>query len=679
MLFNRRVRMIVLAASATTLFGLNAQAAKPEIGDFGIDLDGRDLSVRPGDDFFQYAGGKWLASQTLPPDRTTWGTFTVLLDKSQENVRGILEAAASGSAPAGNVERKIGDYYATFLDESAIDAKGMAPAKAGLSAIQAAKSHDDIAKLLAREDLALPAPINFGITLDQKNPDRYVVGIRHGGLALPDRDFYLRDDAQFKDLRAQYAAHIEKFLTLAGEPDPKGSAEKISALETEIAKLHWPRAERRDRDKTYNAKTRAELLTLAPDYPWDVALTAAQLGGVKDVVVGEATAMEPLAKLFTATPVDTWKRYATFHYLRTHSAVLPKRLDDENFAFFGKALNGQPEQRPRWKRAVEATNYAMGEGVGQFYVAKYFPPSAKAQMLELVENLRKTYAERIAASTWMSEDTKKVAAEKLAAFRPKIGYPDKWRDYAKLTVRRGDAFGNVVLAHTFEWQREVDRLNKPTDRDEWGMSPQTVNAYYNSVFNEIVFPAAILQPPFFDPNADAAVNYGGIGGVIGHEMGHGFDDQGSKSDAHGVLHAWWNDKDVAAFKTLGDKLAAQFDTYEPLPGIKVNGRLTLGENLGDLGGLNVSYRAYQLSLNGKPSPVIDGVTGAQRFFLSWAQVWRTLYRDQALRNQMMSDPHSPSQYRVNGAIRNVDAWYDAFGVKEGDKLYLPPSERVHVW
>jgi predicted metalloendopeptidase len=360
-------------------------------------------------------------------------------------------------------------------------------------------------------------------------------------------------------------------------------------------------------------------------------------------------------------------------------SVLPAAIDQENFVFFGRALSGQPEQRVRWKRAVENTNGALGEAVGQFYVARYFPPDAKAQMLTLVDNLRRAYGERIAHAAWLSPDTKIAAAEKLATFKPKIGYPDHWRDYSALSVVRGDAFGNYVRAQRFEWEREVARLNKPTDRDEWSMAPQTVNAYYNSSFNEIVFPAAILQPPFFDPAADAAVNYGGIGGVIGHEMGHGFDDQGAKSDAHGVLHAWWNDADVAAFKTLGDRLADQYSQFEPLPNIKVNGRLTLGENIGDLGGLTVGYRAYQLSLGEQPAPILAGVSADQRFFLSWAQVWRTLYRDESLRNQVLSDPHSPAMYRVNGVVRNVDAWYQAFDIAPTDALYLAPVDRVHIW
>jgi putative endopeptidase len=532
---------------------------------------------------------------------------------------------------------------------------------------------------MARPDLGLPAPIDFGIAVDRKDPDRYVVTAHHGGLALPDRDFYLRDEAQFLTIRGQYREHLERLLTLAGQPDAAASARTILALETEIAKLHWPRAERRDRDKTYNPETRAQLASLAPGFPWDAALEAAGLGAVPEVIVAELTAMGPLAELFRTTPVESWRAYLRYHYLRQHAALLPTALDQEVFAFFGHTLNGQPEQRARWKRAVEATNGALGEAVGQLYVARYFPPASKAAMLALVAHLRRAYAARIAALPWMSAETKQAAAEKLATFRPKIGYPDHWRDYAALEVRRGDAFGNATRAAVYEWRRDSDRLGKPTDRDEWHMTPQTVNAYYNPAFNEIVFPAAILQPPFFDPAADIAVNYGGIGGVIGHEMGHGFDDQGSKSDAHGVQRPWWNQQDVAAFQSLTTRLADQYSAFEPLPGIKVNGRLTLGENIGDLGGLTVAHEAYHLALGKHRAPVLEGLTGEQRFFLSWAQVWRNVERTESLRNRLLSGPHSPDQYRVNGVVRNVDAWYEAFGIKPSDALYLPPAERVHIW
>jgi putative endopeptidase len=670
--------LIVLVGTCVTSLAL-ATGSGATIGEHGLDLAGRDLAVKPGDDFYRYAGGTWLKTETLPADRTSWTSFSRLAEDAQGKLRGILEEAAAKNAPAGSTEQKIGDYYSSYLDADGIEAKGATPAAPILSAIASASSHEDVARFMARAELRLPAPIDLSITLDEKNPDRYVVSISHGGLGLPDRDFYLRDDEQFKKIRAQYQEHIARLLTLGGQANSAEGAAAIVTLETEIAKLHWPRADRRDRDKTYNARSRADLVALAPAFPWDATFDAAGLGKVDHVVVSELSAMKPLGELFRATPVSTWRTYLTYHYLRRHAALLPKAFDDEVFAFYDHTLSGQPEQRARWKRAVSAVDGALGEAVGKIYVEKYFPAESKKAAVELVENLRAALGDRIRHATWMTAATKEKALGKLAKFRPKIGYPDHWRDYSALEVRRGDAFGNATRAMAFEWQRELARLDKPTDRDEWYMSPQTINAYYNPIFNEIVFPAAILQPPFFDPKADAAVNYGGIGGVIGHEMGHGFDDQGAKSDANGVLHDWWKDTDVAAFKKIGDSLATQYGAFEPLPGIKVNGRLTLGENLGDLGGLSVAYVAYHHSLHGKPAPVLEGVTGDQRFFLAWAQVWRALYRDETLRNQVLTDPHSPNMYRTNGIVRNVDAWYKAFDVKPGDAMYLPPADRVHTW
>jgi putative endopeptidase len=671
--------LLTVVATAASAPPPPTPAPHAAIGAFGLDLAGGDPTVKPGEDFYRYAGGTWLKTEQIPADRANWGTLTKLRSLSQERVRDLIEAAATSDARDGSVQRKVGDYYAAYLDTKSIEARGLAPAMPGLAAIASARSHEDIARLLARADLGLPSPIDFGISLDRKNPDRYVVVIRHGGIALPERDFYLREDEQFTTVRAQYREHIARFMKLAGQDAPEESAAAILALETEIARLHWPAADRRDSDRTYNLVSRAGLDELAPDFPWAATFDAAGLPPLQEVVVGEKSAIPLLAKLFHATPVATWRRYLTYHFLRTHASLLPTALDAEAFAFFGHTLNGQPEQTARWKRAVDATNGGLGEAVGQLYVARYFPPAAKAAALEMIENLRAAFADRIAHATWMSEETRKVAADKLAAFRPKIGYPDRWRDYSGVEVRRDDAFGNHDRSVLFEWRRELGRLSQKTDRDEWFLAPQTVNAYYNPIFNEIVFPAAILQPPLFDAAADSAVNYGAIGGVIGHEMGHGFDDQGAKYDAHGVLRSWWLERDVTAFKALGDRLAVQYDAYEPLPGIRVNGRLTLGENLGDLGGTSVALEAYHRSLQGRPAPVIGSLGGDQRFFLAWAQAWRSLYRDQSLRNQVLSDPHSPGPYRVNGVVRNMDAWYDAFDVKPDDALYLSPPERVRVW
>jgi putative endopeptidase len=674
---------IVLLSVAMTCLGAGAaSAAGPQIGSWGYDLAGKDLSVRPGDDFFRFSGGRWLQTQQLPADKTRYGTFDILADRAEADARRIIEELAAAPAAPGTASRKVGDFYNAYLDTAAIDRRGLAPLASGLKLIRAARTHGDIARLMARPDLPLNGPIGAGVSIDQKNPDRYIVVVSHAGLGLPEREYYLRDDEQFRQIRSQYRAHMARLLELGGLARGKSalaSADRIIALETEIAKRHWPIAQRRERDQTYNLKSRAELVALLAGYPVDASLDAAGLGDVREFIVRELSAMQPLAQLFQQTPVKVWREYLGYHYLRGTAQVLPQPIDAEVFDFFGRVLNGQPEQRPRWKRAVDAVNGTLGEAVGQVYVQRHFPPDSKRQMLELVENVRKAYAQRIRALPWMTDETKQVALEKLAAFRPKIGYPDKWRDYSKLEVRADDAFGNLQRAAVFEWQHDLERLGGPTDRDEWFMTPQTVNAYYNPVFNEIVFPAAILQPPFFDPAADPAVNYGGIGGVIGHEMGHGFDDQGAKSDARGVLRTWWNARDEQAFKALGDRLVEQYSQFEPLPGLRLNGRLSLGENIGDLGGLSVALEAYRLSLGGQPAAVIDGLTGEQRFFHGWAQVWRTLFRDQRLRNQIMTGPHSPAEFRVNGVVRNIDAWYEAFDVKPGDRLYLPPEQRVRIW
>jgi putative endopeptidase len=668
------------ALLATTTFGAaGTDSRAPHFGTFGIDLTAQDKAVRPGDDFYRYVDGQWLATEKIPADRATWGAFAVLREQADSDVKSIIETAAGAQAPAGTNEQKIGDFYNAFLDARTIDQLGLAPARAGLDAIARLKTHEQVAALIAKPGMPLDGPVSYGISLDAKNPDRYIVEIGQSGLSLPDREYYLKSDPQFVDIRTKFVAHAEKMLTLAGHKNAKTEATQILKVETEIAKLHWEVAKRRERDLTYNLMTVASLEKDAPAYPWGSALKSSGLSGVQEVVVAEWSAVPSLAKLFKNTPVSTWKAYLAYQYLTGEAALLPKAFDDENFNFYGHILNGQPEQRERWKRAVQATNSALGEAVGQIYVEKKFPPASKAAMEALVENLRKGYAQHIADVPWMTAETKKVALEKLAAFRPKIGYPNTWRDYSKLEVKRGDAFGNHQRAQVFEWNRQLNRLNKPTDRDEWSMTPQTINAYYNPTFNEVVFPAAILQPPFFDPKADPAVNYGAIGSVIGHEMGHGFDDQGAKSDAKGVLRTWWQPEDVEAFKKRTDALAGQYSQFEPLQGLHVNGHLTLGENIGDLGGVTIAHDAYEISLGGAAAPVIDGYTADQRFFFGWAQVWRTLNRDQALRNQVMTDPHSPGEYRVNGVVRNVDAWYVAFGIKPGDKLYLAPEQRVHIW
>jgi putative endopeptidase len=673
------VSSLALAAGcATGMPTAEAPRGAAAIGAFGIDLTGRDESVHPGDDFFRYANGRWYDTTEIPADRTSWGTFAILRDKSDRDQRVIIEEVALAGGQPGSNQAKIAAIYNSFLNQDAIDARGLEPVEADLAVIAAARSHEDIVRIMARSDIATNAPIVVFSALDARNPQRYVTTVSHAGIGLPEREYYRRTDGEFPNIRAAYVAHIERMLSLGGQSDAGGKAQRIMALETAIAELHWPIADRRQRDRTYNLKNRAELRAAAA-FPWDAGLEAAGFGDATEVVVRELSAMAPLGELFNATPVDTWKAYLSYYVINNNAAVLPRAIDDANFEFFGRTLNGQPEQRERWKRAIDAVNGSMGEAVGEFYVARHFPPEAKARMLDLVENLRRAYAERIDALSWMSAETKVVAREKLAAFLPRIGYPDRWRDYSELDVRGGDAYGNAKRAGIFQRNYAIQRQARPVDRGEWNMTPQTVNASYNSVMNVITFPAAILQPPFFDPNADPAVNYGAIGGVIGHEMGHGFDDQGAKSDAQGVLRDWWNAEDVARFTTLGDGLVAQYNAFEALPGITVNGRLTLGENIGDNGGLQVALHAYRLSLGGREAPVLDGLSGDQRFFLGWGQAWRNKYRDAALRNLVMSDPHSPAHFRANGAVRNMDAWYAAFNVQPANALYLPPDQRVMIW
>ena len=651
----------------------------PQFGSFGIDLAAEDKSVKPGDDFYRFVDGHWLTTEKIPADQSSWGAFEVLHEQAQVDVKAIIEGSAAAHAPQGTIEQKIGDFYQAFLDTGKINQLGLTPAKQGLDAIAALKTHNEVAALIADPRVPVDGPVGYGITLDEKNPDRYIVDIAQSGLSLPDREYYLKSDAQFVDIRAKFVKHVEKMLRLAGHKDAKNEAAQILSVETKIAKLHWDVAKRRDRDLTYNLMSVASLEKDAAAYPWAAAFQSSGFPGLKEVVVAEWSAVPALSKLFAETPVSTWKPYLAYQFLTNEASVLPKAFDEENFDFYGRILEGQPQQRDRWKRAVQATNGALGEAIGKLYVEKKFPPASKQAMETLVENLRKGYAEHIANVPWMTPETKKVALEKLAAFRPKIGYPSKWRDYSKLAVKPGDAFGNHERALVFEWNRQLSRLNQPTDRDEWGMTPQTINAYYNPVFNEVVFPAAILQPPFFDPNASAAVNYGAIGAVIGHEMGHGFDDQGAKSDAKGVLRTWWKREDVDAFKKRTDSLADQYSAFEPLKGLHVNGQLTLGENIGDLGGVTIAHDAYLISQHGVTAPNVDGYTPDQQFFMAWAQVWRTLDRDEALRNQVMTNEHSPGEYRVNGVVRNVDSWYTAFHVQPGDKLYLAPDKRVHIW
>jgi putative endopeptidase len=669
---------VAKVSGATTAAPSSASvAAKPVIGDFGLDLSGGNPKVKPGDDFFSHANGGWYEKFTIPADHASFGPFDRLDELSKERVRAIIEQAEAAHAADGTPEQQIGDYYAAYMDQAAIEARGLAPAGNDLQRIAAARTHADVARLFGEPGFA--SLFDVQLPADFRNPDRYSVFISESTLGLPDRDYYLKDDPQLKELRARYVAYIAQMLELGGVADAPAKARDIMAFETAASRVQWPIEKRRDVDAIYNPRTKAQLVAFAPGFPWQSFLEAQQLGAREELVLGELSAISDLAALFQRTSMATLQAFLTFHYLSSHAPYLPKRFDEARFAFYGKTMRGQPEQRERWKRGVDAVDDALGEAVGRLYVAKYFPPESKAKMQQLVADLEAALSERIDALDWMTPETKKRAHEKLAAFTPKIGYPDKWKDYSSLVVRRDDLIGNVRRAAEWQWNYQVARLDKPVDRSEWQMTPQEINAYYNPSNNEIVFPAAILQPPFFDPNADAAVNFGAIGAVIGHEMGHGFDDQGRKFGPNGAMQDWWTPQDAQVFSARTARLVKEFSGFEALPGLKVNGANTIGENIGDLGGLNVAHEAYRISLQGKPAPVIDGLTGDQRFFLAYAQVWREKYRDGALRELVMSDVHSPSQFRVNGPLPNIDAWYSAFNVQPGDKLYIKPEDRVRIW
>jgi putative endopeptidase len=678
------VAALGLAAATVPAFPAAAHPghdhAKPQLGTWGFDSAGMDRAVKPGDNFFDFANGTWSKTTEIPADKPVWGGFVELDELSTTRTRTIIEDAAKANSPAGSVQRKVGDFYASFMDEAAIEAKGVAPLKPHLDRVAAIRTASDLARAfgdLGQDGVRTP----FGIQVDQdlKDNTRYAAYVGQGGLGLPDRDYYLDStNAKFADAKAKYAVHVANMLRLAGIADPEGRAARIVALETKIAQAHWTRVQRRQVENLYNPMTPAELAAKMPGFDWNAYLAAAGLAGVEErVIVAQPSALEGAAKLVASEPIETWKDYLTFRTIASASPFLPKAFVDESFAFNGKVLSGTPQLRERWKRGSDMVGGGMGEAVGQLYVARYFPPEAKAKADELVQNLIRAMDARLANLAWMSPETKAKARAKLAAFTPKIGYPDTWRDYSALEIRRGDAIGNALRAGRFEYARNLAKLGKPIDRGEWGMSPQTVNAYANPLMNEVVFPAAILQPPFFDPKADDAVNYGGIGAVIGHEISHHFDDQGRKFDKSGNLADWWTEADIAAFKKLTDQMVAQYGGYEALPGAKVNGQLTLGENIADLAGLAIAYDAYQMSLNGKPAPVIDGYTGDQRFFLGYAQVWRTKYRDALLQQLLTVDSHSPGTIRPL-VVRNFDAWYKAFDVRDG-KLYLPPEQRIRVW
>jgi len=655
---------------------------EPDLGKWGVELAAMDTNVTPGDDFFRYANGKWLESFEIPSDRSSYGAFTVLRDSSEARVKRIIEQLTNQQHENGTVEQKVADYYSSYMNTKSINERGIEPLQPLLAEVQQIDSRQALITMFGRANKDdLDSPIGGGVGIDRVDPDRYMVNVGQSGLTLPDRDYYLKDDQRFKQIRDKYKDHIARMLEFAGVNNTQEKAQTILDLETEMATHHWPRTELRNRDKTYNVYTFDKLENKFSGFDWNSFFEAADIDELEELNVTTPSAIPPLVEMINSTPLETWKSYLTFKAVISHANLLAEEIDLANFEFFGNVLSGQPEQRPRWKRGVSlvGSRNGLGEALGQIYVERYFPESSKKMMEELVENLREAYRQRIEKIDWMGDETKKEAFKKLASFNPKIGFPDKWQDFSDITIVPDNLFKNAKAVAHFFYEDQISRLNEKTDKTRWFMTPQTVNAYYNSSWNEIVFPAAILQAPFFDPNADMAVNYGGIGGVIGHEMGHGFDDQGSKSDAEGVQRNWWTDEDRANFEKRTKALGKQYDQFEPIPGQFVNGSLTMGENIGDLGGLSVAYEAYKIATEGKNVELKDGFTGDQRFFLGWAQVWRAKSREEALLRRIKSDSHSPPEYRVNGVVRNMDAWYEAFNITEDDALYLPPEERVSIW
>jgi len=701
-------QFLAIGVSATALVLSMPAAAQQEstapptmdFGTWGIEPSTIDPAVDPGDDFFAFVNGKWVRENPMPAEYSRFGAFDILGEKSTSDVKELVDELVATNPAPGTSERRIVDAYLAYENTAAIDAAGLAPAQPHLARIEAADSLEELAELFTQP--GFPGLVSAGVTVDAKDPDSYIVSVGFDGLGLPDRDHYLVDSERNRAIQAEYRKLLAFMLGKAGYPNPEAMAGQVYAFEHQVAELEWARQALRNRDLTYNKLTRAELVALAPQFPLETVLRAAKFDGVTqflasqlpptdeeierlglntDYLAGIGGGLPAMMQLLTQTPLETLKAFMTAQFLTDHAPVLPKEIDDAQFAFYGTFLNGQPEQRPRWKRAIAATEGQLGEQLGALYSARYFPPESKAAMDELVANLRRALAESIAANDWMTEATKREAVAKLEAFTPKIGYPDEFETYEGLTIRADAPLANRLAA--IAWAREDNRgkLGKPVDRTEWGMLPQTVNAYYSSVFNEIVFPAAILQQPFFGPGADPAVNYGAIGGVIGHEIGHGFDDQGAKSDGTGTLRDWWAPEDKQRFEELGNRLAAQYDAYCPYDEgtTCLNGRLSLGENIGDVGGLSLAYRAYRMSLNGREAPVIDGYTGDQRFFMAWAQVWRSAEREASERQRLVTGPHSLPRARVNEVVRNQDAWYQAFDVGPDDELYLPPEERVRIW
>ena len=677
----KRYLLSTLALSLMTAYAGAAAADPAPVS--GIDTQYIDASVRPQDDFYRHLNGEWLKVTQIPEDKSSWGTFAKLRDDVLPQLRGIIETAEADKArKAGSDAQKIGDLYASFMDEKKLETLGAKPLAGELNRIRAIKDKKAFPMLIAHlSELGVSTPYGVYVSQDARESTRYAVGISQSGLGLPDRDYYLKkDDAKMVDTLAKYEAHVAKILALGGDKHAAASAKAIVALETALAEVQWTKVENRDPVKRYNKTEIVKLSALAPGYDWQHALAAAGVASKVDyVIVNQPSYLAGFNTLLEKTDLATWKSYFEWQLLRRASPYLSKDFSDASFDFYSTVLTGVEVKPPRWKSAVGLVEGSLGEVLGKLYVGQYFPPERKARMEELVKNLLASYKTSIDTLDWMSPETKKEAQAKLAKFTPKIGYPNKWRDYSSLAIVRGDLVGNVLRASAFGHQRMISKLGKPIDREEWGMTPQTINAYYNPSMNEIVFPAAILQPPFFDAKADDAVNYGAIGAVIGHEISHGFDDKGSQSDGDGNLRDWWSKQDRANFKAKADALTKQYDGYSPIEGYNVNGSLTLGENIADNSGVAIAYKAYKLSLGGKPAPVIDGLTGDQRFYMGFAQVWRSKTRDKQQIVLIKTDPHSPGQFRANGTMVNQPGFYEAFGVKPGDKMYVAPEQRVIIW
>ena len=677
--------LLLLASACTTPENRNSSAQKspPVKLQSGIETQYFDYSVRPQDDFYRYVNGKWLDTTRIPADRSSWGSFYKLREKALDECRQLIETVArQPNKQPGSEAQKIGDLYNSFMDQARLEKLGLKPLQAEFARIDAVKDKQEIPALIAHlAAIGVNTPYYAGVHLDNRDSTQYIVDLSQGGLGLPDRDYYLRtDEKKLNEDLHKYRTHITTMLSMAGDRNAAAEAASIIVLETELAKVQWTRVANRDPVKTYNKYLLKDLPTLAPGYNWPGFLDAAGITGKTDhLTVSQPSYITGFNQALQVTPLAVWKSYFRWHLLADYAPYLSKKFVDENFAFNGTVLSGIPRIEPRWKRGVNLVNQSIGMAVGKLYVAKYFPPSSKVRMEQLVGNLLKAYRQSIATLDWMSPATKKQALIKLAKFVPKIGYPNKWRDYSRLTVTPDDLVGNVMRAQEFEYQRNINKLGKPVNREEWWMTPQTVNAYNSLEKNEVVFPAAILQPPFFNPRADEAVNYGGIGAVIGHEISHGYDDAGSQFDGDGNLKDWWTKQDHARFKARTEALVAQYSAYQPVPGYHVNGKLTLGENIADNSGLAIAYKAYELSLQGKKSPVIDGFTGEQRLFIGFDQVWRSKVRQNEKIRRLKIDSHSPNSVRATATLKNQPAFFTAFHIKPGDKMWLPPDKRVIIW